>query len=112
MQRRDGQASGPELTTNDPIVIVERGTEHGVEWIDYECRSEIGVEHWRIIGVCNQCGMCEVGVIGDTRGLVWFDMAGMPGACSDPTFATRRDIPMRPEGVNETPECSLSGWYW
>lgn len=71
---------------------------------------------WWILGTCAACGQCEVdgdGIAPD--GLIREPAVpiGMPGAVRDPAFATRFDVPVRPEltwrfGLSG---CTLIGAY-
>lgn len=67
-------------------------------------------ERWYIDGTCNRCGLCEVGV-SDPERVEWHGEPGTPGACTDLSYSTRLDSPVRPEISEILPGCTLHGAY-
>jgi hypothetical protein len=96
--------------TSDPYVVIEarKAAADGTPFIVYA--SVDGAERWVIAGTCNQCGQCEVGSSREKL-LTWIRPVGESGACIDPDYATRLDLPVRPEISHNNPACSLRGRY-
>jgi len=93
------------IKTKDPnIFIIEKSNDRVVY------QNTTG-ETWEIIGICNMCGLCEVG--GKDDKIVWLEgiLPGTPGACYHIDREHRLDNPVRPEIKYLIPECTLSGRY-
>jgi hypothetical protein len=95
------QISSHVIMTEDPTCFIE---DYGAGWVLYR---SIDNTRWIIQGLCNQCGMCEQD---DAPYLIWYKRKGLPGACIDTRWGSRRDVPVRPE-IGQMPECTLSGKY-
>lgn len=112
------------IKTEDPTTWITNKTE---ELIEYE---NIDGKKWIIYGKCNACGLCEIydeSLIIDNittqtnikmvnneiilwqRQLLWKNKPGVPGACEEINYSSRKDIPIIPDLVNSIKECALSG---
>lgn len=83
------------IATTDPRIVIVDREDHPVKRITY-LDLETG-ERWVEIGVCNQCGLCEIGSANEES--LWWDPTkkrGEPFSCSDPTYATRLEVVNRP----------------
>jgi hypothetical protein len=100
----------------------------GQRVVEYQCTDG---RRWKVVGTCNQCGMCEttttdvdLGVPIEfvnyrvnpqgqrdqyTRVIVWRKTPGLPGACEELNYHQRLDIPMTPDAFVDIPQCSLQG---
>ena len=96
-----------EITVDPTCWITERGVRMGVPFVRYATTEG---DAWEIRGVCAACGECEVGAVNPN--LVWTGIpVGEAGACLDSTYATRLDVPVRPELTVNMAHCSLTGDY-
>jgi hypothetical protein len=95
--------SADTTPTNDPTVVIE---DRGLGYVVYR---GIRGDRWRMDGVCNCCGACEVGA--NTPRKQWLGPVGSPGACVDVRGMDRLDDPMRPEAAAKLPTCTLRGVY-
>jgi hypothetical protein len=101
--------------------IVDDGFINGEPYKEYE---NIDGKKWIIYGSCNACGCCEeekkynynIRIDPKTgkndmyvRELEWTNKPGIPGACIEKNYELRKDIPMTPDFVNKSVECSLKG---
>lgn len=97
------------IPTQDPYCfIVEQNIEQ--ERVVYVMPST--GETWEILGTCNGCGECMVGL--PYPDLVWTGIpVGQAGACylSSGAPDERLDMPCRPEIEQNHPGCVLSGRY-
>lgn len=102
-----GEPGATQPTSDPSCVITGRGVMAGVPFVAYE---NVDGERWVIRGTCTACGECEVGAA--TPRLIWTGVpVGQPGACLDPDYGRRPDIPVRPELAAKMPHCSLTGAY-
>lgn len=81
-----------ESTVDPDVVIIERGTINNVPYIHYE-RISNG-EQWRVLGTCNQCGLCVIGVNAPDGRYVWDGPPGTPLASRDLWYGQRLDEPL------------------
>ena len=86
-----------EETLSDDIDIIDRGTEStpqgSVPWVHYR-RKSTG-HSWIVKGVCNQCGLCVVGV--DEPWNLWVGPPGTPYSNIDTRVKEgRKDVPVSP----------------
>lgn len=90
------------IPTEDPTTFIVDG---GPDWKVYENTDG---RRWVIRGTCVACGVCEQP--GDERRIWTGKPIGEPGACLDPTYELRRDVPITPDGVAKCkPYCTLTG---
>ncbi len=99
--------------TADPdCVITARGESDGVPWVEY-ANPDLDPRRWRIHGVCNRCGSCEVGNTSTEDVIVWLAEPGTPGACYLPGWGEPGwlDNPMTPYGCEKMAPlgCTLTG---
>jgi hypothetical protein len=99
--------------TVDPDVIILARESGAVPWTEYQ-RLSSG-ERWRVIGTCNQCGLCVLG-IGEPSRYVWDDLPGRPGAVRDELYGRRLDEPIAfgfledmQQQAQETPTATVTG---
>jgi hypothetical protein len=71
-------------------------------------------ERWVVSGICNQCGLCVVGAVGDWY--IWDGPPGTPGANRDTRAPNRLDDPIVPGFIEdmilmaaETPTATVTG---
>jgi hypothetical protein len=100
-------------TTVDPStrIVARRNVGKQTQRIEY--RNWDG-DHWWIAGLCNACGGCEVngdGSLRDGVSRVTGKTIGQAGAVVEDGYASRLDIPVRPELAWESPGCVLTGDY-
>lgn len=111
--------------TEDPTTWI---TAHYDDVWEYENTDGL---RWRISGVCNACGACEIpptAIDGQpvvltnrrfnldgteeewTRTIRWYDQPGQPQACLEEGYEQRRDIPLTPDGLPASADgCLLTG---
>lgn len=94
-----------KIETKDPNIFIIEKT---IDRVVYETNTG---EKWEILGICNQCGLCEVG--GNDPDIIWVDgkQPGEPAACYNILGDARLDNPCRPEIKDYFPTCTLSGSY-
>jgi hypothetical protein len=109
--------------TVDPTTFIVRQGDDELEYLNTDGKR------WRVRGVCNACGLCEVqpetvpstvlhtNVAVDADGnrytwertLNWVDQPGSPDACVESGFELRLDIPMTPDAIAMWDGCTLTG---
>lgn len=100
-----------ELTLDIDIIIVSRAP-GPPPVVEYE-RVSTG-ERWRVVGSCNQCGLCVIGAVGEWY--VWDGPPGTHGANRDTRTPGRLDDPVCPGFIEDmaamaaaTPTATVSG---
>jgi hypothetical protein len=99
--------------TVDPDVVILARESGSVPLTEYQ-RLSTG-ERWRVMGTCNQCGLCCLGVAEPSR-YVWDDLPGRPLAVRDLQYGQRLDEPLAwgfledmEEMAQQTPTATVAG---
>jgi hypothetical protein len=100
-------------TTLDPStqIVARRNVGKPSQRLEYQNWDG---DRWYIAGLCNACGACEVNGDGSLRAgvtRVAGKTIGQAGAVVEAGYATRLDIPIRPELTTDSPGCVLTGAY-
>lgn len=85
-----------EPTLDADIVVV--GREDGPPPVVVYRRISTN-EQWRVIGTCNQCGLCVIGAVG--AWYEWDALPGTPGASRDTRVPGRDDDPICPGFIED-----------
>jgi hypothetical protein len=102
----------PEMTA-DPDVVIRERTPGPPPTILYE-RVSTG-EQWTVSGVCNQCGLCTIGVA-NPHDYAWDGPPGTPLAVRDLRYGVRLDEPVvagfledMEDMARQTPTATVTG---